>query len=305
MTLDHGSWVVGDVRGRRTGSEKGLATVHSMTLRRPDASDFVVERVDRGSRAIGLDVVLIGKPIRFDRCPICLVADPNTDEHVPPDAVGGSVMTSTCERCNTHFGSVVEPDLVDWWEDALQDVRLAHDDVIGPRRAPRILNRQKDSGEPVLVFDRGGFDPAIRKQMRLGGAFTMTFSPPSPQRYRLAALKSAYLASCVLLGTIPTSPEADAVRAELMSVRDLPRRQPFEGGPIAGGLRLERSNGPAAPGEIAMVRVRSMEGSEPEFAISLVGTLLVSWPIGGYLVAVGPEGPMPAIRLRGWGRGLP
>lgn len=284
-------WVVGEVRGRRARRETGLATVHSMTLRRPDGSAFVLGRVDNsGQSAVGVDVLAFARPMHFDRCPICLGPDPGTDEHVPPRAVGGSVMTTTCDRCNSGFGSVIEPDLVDWWEDALGSVSLSHADVRGTRRAPRILVRQKDTGEPVLVFDRGKVDPAIVGRFRQEAEFTMAFTLPSPQRYRLAALKSAYLAACLLLRTIPDTPESVAVRAELMAVRDLRRRQRIEGGPTAAKLRLGRSQGPAVPGEVALVQTRPSDGSEPEIAISLARTLLVSWPIGGYIVRVNAEG---------------
>src|SRR5690606_16801154 len=135
-------WVVSEVRGRRGRHETGLATVHSMTLRRPDGSTFAFGRIDNNGRsAVGVDVLAIARPVFFDRCPICLSPDPATDEDVPPKAVGGSVMTRTCDRCNCGLGSVIEPDLVDWWEDALGFVSLSHADIRGARRVPRILVR--------------------------------------------------------------------------------------------------------------------------------------------------------------------
>lgn len=285
--------MVSEVRGRRGRHETGLATVHSMTLRRPDGSTFAFGRIDNNGRsAVGVDVLAIARPVFFDRCPICLSPDPATDEDVPPKAVGGSVMTRTCDRCNCGLGSVIEPDLVDWWEDALGFVSLSHADIRGARRVPRILVRQKDTGEPVLVFDHGRVDPAIVGRFRPGAEFMMTFSLPSPQRYRLAALKSAYLAACLLLRTIPDTPEANAVRAELTGVRDLRRRQRIEGGPMATRLRLGRSQGPAVPGEVALVQTRPSDGSKPEIAISLARTLLVSWPVGGYIVRINTGGEL-------------
>jgi hypothetical protein len=63
--------------------------------------------------------------MRFDRCPTCLEPGPASKEHVPPAAIGGSVMTSTCHRCNSQLGSVLESALVDWWEDALGSVSFS------------------------------------------------------------------------------------------------------------------------------------------------------------------------------------
>jgi hypothetical protein len=131
-------WVVKEVRGRHSTprSDKGLAAVHSMALERPDGSSFVINRIGAKGEPVAMDEVLYVEYYRFDQCPICLDAKPTTNEQVPPQAIGGSVMTVTCERCNNGFGSVIEPDLVDWWEDALVAVRISNDNVAGARRTP-------------------------------------------------------------------------------------------------------------------------------------------------------------------------
>ena len=167
---------------------------------------------------------------------------------------------------------------------------FSHDEVPGHRRASRILFRQTAKDEPVLVLDRGRLDPAIQRRMTLGGHFQLSFSLPDKHRCQLAALKNAYLAACLLLRKIPDTPQADAVRDELMNVRDAPRRhQPVTGKQFAGIL-VGRSHGPAVPGEVALVEVHPSSGKAPQIAISLARTLLVGWPLGGYLVGLGAAG---------------
>ncbi|MFE3884554.1 HNH endonuclease [Streptomyces lydicus] len=252
-----------------------------MLLQSQAGSEMRIERLDASDQlAIHAEVIAVAQPLTFDRCPICLTPEPFSKEHVPPEALGGAVMTSTCHRCNNQFGSLLESALIDWWEDAIGSVSFSHADVPGARRTARVLQRQTDSGEFVLLLDRGRMDPAITERMIAEAVIEMAYSPPDPRRYRLAALKSAYLGACLLLKSIPETPEAVAIRDELMSVRDLPRRQRPAISRLCAELSLAKSQGPAAPGEIALVRTRPADGSAPELAISLARTLLVAWPIG-------------------------
>jgi hypothetical protein len=216
------SWTVREVQGRRSSSGKGLAAVHLMTMQNEDGTEFVIQRVDAHGAQVEMHIVGFAKPMRFDRCPICLEPDPMSKEHVPPEAIGGSVMTSTCYRCNNQAGSVWEPELVNWWEDAIGSVSFSHDEIPGRRKTSSVLIRQKgDTGEPVMVLS-GRMDPAIVSKMKAGGVVEMTYSPPDRNRYRLAALRSAYLAACLLTGSIPETPEAKAIRAELIAARTYP-----------------------------------------------------------------------------------
>lgn len=207
-------------------------------------------------------------------------------------------MTLTCKRCNSQFGAVVERDIVDWYEDAVGQVAFSHEEVRGERKSSRILHRQTNSGEFVLLLD-GTIDSEIHEKLRPGGGFTLIYSLPDSNRYRLAALKSAYLGACVLLRAIPMTPEADAVRAELMAARDLPRRSRPAIGEQPGRIRIGRSRGVASPGEILLVRTKPTDGSEPEYAISLADALLVTWPVGGYLVATDEGGYSNILNLAG------
>jgi hypothetical protein len=277
-----------EICGRGASGEKGLATAHSMRLVRPGDADFVVERLDRNLETIDVEVLGLAGPMNFDRCPICLDLAPVSREHVPPLALGGTVMTRTCARCNNELGSRLEASLINWWEDAVGSVSLSHDDVRGARRAARVLLRQKETGEPVLLMSR--VDPAVQNQFGPGAQFSMTFTEPDRARYRLAALKSAYLAVCLLLRSIPQTPQAAAIRAELLAERDAPRGHRVSASPVRDSLEIWRSHGPAMPGEIALVRARPADTATPVIALSLARTLLVTWPIGGYLVTADSDG---------------
>src|SRR5690348_5394269 len=53
----------------------------------------------------------------FDFCPICLSPEPRSREHVPPESLGGRVLTRLCEKCNNGLGARVEVELLDWRDD--------------------------------------------------------------------------------------------------------------------------------------------------------------------------------------------
>jgi hypothetical protein len=141
-------WVPREIRGRGTSAEKSLATAHSMRLQGLGDAEFVVGRLERNHETVSVEILALAGSMDFDRCPICLDPEPTSKEQVPPAALGGSVMTTTCTRCNNELGSRLEAPLLDWWEDAVGSVSLSHDEVPGARRAARVLLRQKDTGEP-------------------------------------------------------------------------------------------------------------------------------------------------------------
>lgn len=232
--------------------------------------------------------------MRFERCPICLVPDPDSKEHVPPAALGGFAVTETCRRCNNQFGAAFEVALIDWWEDATRRVTFRHEAAPGARRTARLLVRRKDSGEPVLLLDPARTDPTIGQMMRAGGAVEMAYVPQDPNRLRLAAMKSAYLGACLLLRSIPDAPEAVAIREELLAARDVPRGTPIAVSPRCASLRIAKGTGPSVPGEIALMRITTTDEDESEFAISLGRTLFVTWPFGGFLVGADDRGDVLA-----------
>lgn len=180
-----------------------------------------VERLGRGFGQVGFRVLAVATCVELDRCPICLSPVPTSEEHVPPESLGGMKMALTCAPCNNGFGSHLEAVLLDWGEDAYSLVRLEHDNVQGPRRVARVLLRQTPAGRPVVLAHRP--DPAFSDALAPGTNFTMHIRPPERVRWRLGAIKSAFLGACLLLHEIPQSPEADAIRADLLAARDAPR----------------------------------------------------------------------------------
>lgn len=63
-------------------------------------------------------------------------------------------MTMTCKRCNNELGSVAEPELEHWYDDALVGVRFAHEDVRGARKSPRLLALRGPDG--IALIAEGG-----------------------------------------------------------------------------------------------------------------------------------------------------
>lgn len=209
----------------------------------------------------------------FNDCPIC--GDPaTTAEHVPPAAIGGRVVTRTCERCNNQLGTRVEPDLIDWVDGAVGRVAFTGEAVMGPRCAHRVLHRTTPTGEFVLVID-GRFDESIRDLLN-AGEVEFTATAPDPNRLALAALKQAYLSACVHLRAIPAGTEQ--LRAELLLARDAPSREEVPYSPIAAGvevLRLDPASGtpPAEPLVHAVAQIDSVV----ENGALLGGVVFVSW----------------------------
>jgi len=208
-------------------------------------------------------------------CPICLTEGPLSEEHVPQEPLGGSVMTMTCEPCNNLLGSRVERELEDWFDHVLVGLRFAHDDVPGPRTAPRVFFREGRDGSVILLDDPG---PVIMEMIR-SGTFWLNFRRPDPGRFKIAALKHAYLAACLYLGYVPDSPDADEIRADLIAALNTPRRLPPPRSQHAERLALYRSEQPPLGPPLAIVATRPEDPDEqPQYLISLAGTLYVSWP---------------------------
>ena len=213
--------------------------------------------------------------VRFEVCPICLTPDPDTLEHVPHGAIGGQVQTLTCARCNNQLGRF-EAELTRWCFGELVNVRAEADVVVGRRRIPRVLLRWTGDGQFVLIVD-GRADPAFRDMLQ-SGEFSLHISPPNPRRYRLAALKHAYLAACCQLGAIPTSASAAEVRADLVAARDASGVGNVPESQRASSLRIMRSAaGPQGPA-LALARLTAEDARDAVW-ISLAGSLLVDWPL--------------------------
>ena len=215
---------------------------------------------------------------RFDVCPICLAGEPGTREHVPPSSLGGAVATLVCARCNNELGSRIEVALLDWRDGAVRGARASGGDVPGRRKIARLLNRATPDGRFVLVPD-GRTDPTVR-DMLAAGEVELTISPPDPRRYRLAALKHAYLAACLDRREIPDTDTARTIRHDLVAFRDAPRDGPVPDSDYARAMPLMRSYAqPGGPPITLCLADTGRDDGQQEVWILLAGTVAVPWPM--------------------------
>ncbi|WP_168442826.1 HNH endonuclease [Microbacterium sp. PF5] len=262
------------VVGRADG--RGVPELTSATLQFEDGTtiDTVpppIEGVTRGAE----HVPVAFEYAEFDRCPICLTPDPDSREHVPPHSLGGSVLTATCERCNNEFGSRYEPHALAWYENALGNARVSGSTVPGKRHAGTYLFRLGSDGS-IVLFQQGKYDKAVLDILSNGDA-EITYDPVDVERAKLAFVKSAYLAACVLVQRIPDGPKATTVREELLAAREHPRDAPFISGPAVRALKIGRNNGDAHPGEIRLMVIHADEGRE--LGVSFNRRIIVDWPL--------------------------
>lgn len=209
----------------------------------------------------------------FDRCPICFSPSPATREHVPPQFMGGHVLTLTCADCNSGFGSQFEPHLRNWWDDAFE-VRFSAEDVTGLRNSPRVLVRPTEEGPVALVLDVGRVDPAI-SEMFASGAFTMHQSWPSERHTKVALLKSAYLAICCLMQTIPEGGKSERVRTLLRSALADPDAKQWDEEDLLAEVRPFKS-AEVPDGRVELVAWREASGATL-IGVSLARAVLVPW----------------------------
>lgn len=111
------------------------------------------------------------------------------------------------------------------------------------------------------------------------GTFHLNFRLPDPFRFKVAALKHAYLAACLHLQRIPQTAEASTIRSDLLAVRDADKGAPFPRSGHAERLSLYRSHRPPQGPPLAIVVTRQEDDTSPrEHLISLAGTVFVTWP---------------------------
>lgn len=278
-TAVSGSTVAGEVANYDCGMPRRSRPPSSLSIELADGGILAAQTPVRSGQEVRIRAV---RPIAeqyFDVCPICGNAA-TEEEHVPPRSVGGRVMTRTCLPCNNGLGSKVEADLVDWHDDAVTLPAFSGDAVQGRRRASRITVRATPDGRFVLLMD-GDADPAVR-DLLLSGQVDLTAFQPDPNRVRLALLKHSYLAACLLNGPL-ASPEADAVRADLIAARDAPNRRDVPLSEIALGLTILRSNEPLPINwPVVYCIAATAEGTEVH-GVTLARTTFVSWswePVG-------------------------
>jgi hypothetical protein len=183
-----------------------------------------------------LDVI---RPTDFDVCPICLTESPTTEEHVPPESIGGRRATLTCAECNHRFG-VFEAELALHTRNALRGPAFTGPGVQGNRRASEFSIAFQEDGSPAYILHRP--DKAVMEMLK-SGRMQMSFSLPRAALWRTALLKHAYLAACLYLQEVPDTRHARHLRSELLQARDAGASH--ETGVFASALRTMRGYGDA------------------------------------------------------------
>lgn len=122
----------------------------------------------------------------------------------------------------------------------------------------------------------GGFDPAI-SEMLSGGDVDLVAYLPDCNRYRIALLKHAYLASCLEFG-VPEGQAADLVRHDLIAARDSAGRDYVPLSRVALGLTVLRSyeSTPAVNQPATVAVVQQPDGLCMD-GVLLAGRIFVSW----------------------------
>jgi hypothetical protein len=140
----------------------------------------------------------------FDRCPICLMPGPDSDEHVPHGAIGGQIRTWTCGRCNNMLGTRLEDELTKWCFGSLPNIRAKGPGVRGRRRIPSTHLRWTNQRQFILVMDNRT-DPTVR-DMLAGGQITLDIVPPDQNRYQLAASSTPISRLAAIYAVSPKEP---------------------------------------------------------------------------------------------------
>lgn len=145
-----------------------------------------------------------------------------TDEHVPPEAIGGTVMTSTCNRCNNELGSSIDRPFVDSMFGRFSSFKLSTETsngVLGFRTLRNVrLAGGKDHDRAVWVD--GDKNPDMSQLWAGVKHFELEAKTPDPKAAALGELKNLYLACCVIAGEILSGGIAEHVRADLVAVRN-------------------------------------------------------------------------------------
>lgn len=254
--------------------EKGLPKLAHIEIDHPDGSTWVATSTPHEGEEW---LTRFAREIRrgaFVFCPICFDRDADSQEHVPPQNLGGLEMATTCTRCNNLFGTRVERDLQDWFDHVVTiQVRVGDDPK--PVSVGRAHVMLREDGSPMLHPERGSrLNFGVEDGVPLNDV-TWRIVEPSIAHAKLAVLKSAYLAASLHLGGVPNLPSATEIRAELQEVIKAKSRVSIRFGPHSENLRFFRTGQPAADPRLALMR---HDNPDLRPLISLAGTLLVEWP---------------------------
>lgn len=271
------SGVIREVQGRNTTTpQRGLPKLAHIALDSTNGPNLEASLYTPPTEGmVNARPVAVIRDGVFGSCPICLGGEPDTDEHVPPTAFGGRVMTRTCARCNNGLGSRAEAAMQDWFDGAHR-VRVTVDGVAKPLANDRVFLRQTNEGKPLLMMDSPvGPDDDLRRHLNSGGEGLLSFVSPREAEYRTGLLKNAFLAACLYLGHSRPTASAHGIADELLAARDARRRSDVTLGHHAARLGYYRTGHPAHGPTLTIFR-----GDEdfPRTVISLAGTVLVDWP---------------------------
>lgn len=162
-----------------------------------------------------VDAILVERA-EFPVCPICLDPEPDTAEHVPPESLGGHIMTMTCRRCNHDFGTA-EDQLRSFIDLETTVHAEAADGSVRGRRAARVALRSSEGRAPG-AFVRSAA-PEFEEVLSSSSS-KLTVKPLDMPLVVAAGLKHAYLAACLHQQSVPASDGVDRVRAVLLAARD-------------------------------------------------------------------------------------
>lgn len=243
---------------------------------------------------------VVVKPLDFPYCPICFSSDDLTDEHVPMQALGGTVATKTCKSCNNVLGSIAEEELrrIFHGEVTVSVEAPGSTAVRGPRTASAYL-RRAIGNDPVFFLESE--HPEFADVLATQGPKVMSYTLRDPFLAEVALLKYSYLAACLWLGACPRSQSADAVRAVLVAARQedaseakvlmdrVERVWPF--------VRIENGD-PIDP-----IALMEPTARHPKWMFVLGGSIAVRWPFSdihpndkGHVPAAGPQPTIPMPR---------
>jgi hypothetical protein len=248
----------------------------SLSIQLPDGEIVEMSPPPSDGDPTKIDLVEVLHPHIFDRCPIC-AAPATSDEHLPPESLGGSVLTRTCNPCNNKFGGYVEPDLLYWFTCTIPAPRFRSENVPGARKSGKIAYRETGDGRFILLID-GKSDPDL-EEMLGSGEVDLTGLLPDRNRYRLALLKQAYLAMCIKLKDVPQGALPEQVRHDLIATRNAPRRQDVPISTLALGQVVRRFDRPISTNP-AMLAIYNEEGNKCP-GVLLVGRVFVAWEFRG------------------------
>ena len=268
-----------EVQGRHAnGGQRGMQAISQLVLEHDDGRIVTANGLFKSpTQKTGLAELVCAIPrARYSDqrpCPICLEAPADSREHVPSKAFGGVVMTYTCTRCNSEFGSKTEASLQDWFDNRTT-VRMWGDEDGPPIAMSKVLLLDMGDKNVAMMPDKGSAGIGFEG---LSGASRMSFTEPPSHEVKIGLLKSTYLAACLHMGGNPNQGSGEAIRAELHAVVKAASRSSVVMGDYAKALQFFRTGTAPKGPPLGLYRNSDGVGGVKHF-ISLAGTILVAWP---------------------------